>query len=61
MNILTLYSWIFDERLLRYLGSRYLGACREWALFILAAQTVTWALTREWALARDTTVYVYKP
>ena len=29
-----------------------------WALFILAAKTVTWALTREWALARDTTVIV---
>ena len=33
---------------------------REWALFIRAAKTVTWAvtwaLTWAWALARDTTV-----
>ena len=29
---------------------------REWALFIRAAKTVTGTLTREWALARDTTV-----
>ena len=31
-----------------------------WALFIRAAKTVTWALTREWALARDTTVYDHR-
>ena len=38
---LTLYSWIFDERLLCYLSSRYLGA------FYSSSQTVTWALARD--------------
>ena len=28
----------------------------EWALAIRLGKTGTWALTREWALARDTTV-----
>ena len=32
-----------------------------WALFIRAAKTVTWALTGEWALARDTTVVANRP
>ena len=29
---------------------------RSWALAILLCEKYTWALTREWALARETTV-----
>ena len=42
-----------------------MGACCvilahvTWALSIRAAKTVTWVLTQEWALARETTVICY--
>ena len=34
----TLDSWIFDECLLRYLGSRYLGACPGVGTFYSSCQ-----------------------
>ena len=36
--ISTLYSWIYDERLLCYLGSHYLGTCPGVGAFYLSSQ-----------------------
>ena len=39
------------------LGAAFLGVYPgEWALTIQLGKAATWALTHEWALARDTTV-----